>query len=832
MQSSSASVHGSVHPADAVMESAVARVAELLKRSDDLDKVELITQRLQREKAAIDVQLKAEVKSHIDSTGGAVIKLADSKRIMGEIKGELMKIDRLCSESQLSVRDFEKINRLANIHRNFVKTQEFADNMKSLHGRIQQVNDMIEDDCGDGHGGIEAQLDSRVPNLLTIHYMLSEMRDFRDSAMFHAERASEDTRRTTIKHFAPLDPLIAKFDRVVEDVGGNLLEFIRSGNTSLVVRLAKIIDLEEREDLKATVLLEVNGKAKQNGGGGGGGFRSPYMNGNGNKSNSNSKNNSNSMSVTLGNNVAPRAPRGYPTLFLRAMEKSIKDSFEACIESFPGDCITLLENLAWIYTDLELTRMELAALVPKRWQIFDTVLKFYHVETHNLLDQVLATDPDAQSILAILNYVKDYYDTMKKGFAVPKEQLQPPLLDGKENDLYDDYMKLIVNKLNEWMENLATTERQAFINRDNAPEMDNDGRYALQGEVITFKMITQQIEVAADSQQGRILAGVVEECGNVLKDRQASWEAIMTKEVKKEIRVAELLRDKKKRKEAEKAQANGQDIDSDDELQNNAGLVDYMIALANDQIRGADYTEALSSKVAPVVSQKYSAQISSTLETVSDGYVAFAKLCTNSLIEIIFSDLKPAFDILFETSTIGASAWYKGIPMSQITDTLAEYYGDVQSHMNPLLIEVFLDDLLDETVLHYLQSLRSGKHHKVSLKLPKASVQIKQDIGKMYDFFDEHHSSREHVQQVFKVFEHLLWILESPIEELGDKYTQLKAEFWDCPLSFFEAVVNARKDIDSKVAKELISVVRSEALLGGGPDEELQPTIMGRYGRS
>lgn len=812
MQSSSASVHGSVHPQDAVMESAVARVAELLKRSDDLDKVELITQRLQREKAAIDVQLKAEVKSQIDSTGGAVIKLADSKRIMAEIKGELKKIDRLCSESQLAVRDFEKINRLANIHRNFIKTQEFADNMKSLHGRIQQVNDMIEDDCGDGQGGIEAQLDSHVPNLLTIHYMLSEMRDFRDSAMFHAERASEDTRRTTIKHFAPLDPLIAKFDRVVEDVGGNLLEFIRSGNTSLVVRLAKIIDLEEREDLKATVLLEVNGKAKTNG----------HVNGNTSK---------NSMNITLGNNVAPRAPRGYPTLFLRAMEKSIKDSFEACIESFPGDCQTLLENLAWIYTDLELTRMELAALVPKRWQIFDTVLKFYHVETHNLLDQVLATDPDAQSILAILNYVKDYYDTMKKGFSVSKEQLQPPLLDGKENDLYDDYMKLIVNKLNEWMENLATTERQAFINRDNAPEMDNDGRYALQGEVITFKMITQQIEVAADSQQGRILAGVVEECGNVLKDRQASWEAIMTKEVKKEIRVAELLRDKKKRKEAEKAQANGQDIDSDDELQNNAGLVDYMIALANDQIRGADYTEALSSKVAPVVSQKYSTQISSTLETVSDGYVAFAKLCTNSLIEIIFSDLKPAFDILFETSTIGASAWYKGIPMSQITDTLAEYYGDVQSHMNPLLIEVFLDDLLDETVLHYLQSLKSGKHHKVSLKLPKASVQIKQDIGKMYDFFDEHHSSREHVQQVFKVFEHLLWILESPIEELGDKYTQLKAEFWDCPLSFFEAVVNARKDIDSKVAKELISVVRSEALLGGGLEEEQQATIMGRYGR-
>lgn len=797
------------------MESAVARVAELLKRSDDLDKVELITQRLQREKAAIDVQLKAGVKAQIDSTGGAVIKLADSKRVMAEIKAELMKIDRLCSESQLSVRDFEKINRLANIHRNFIKTQEFADNMKTLHGRIQQVNDMIENDCGDGKGNIEAQLDSRVPNLLSIHYMLSEIRDFKDAALFHAERASEDTRRTTIKHFAPLDPVIAKFDRVVEDVGGNLLEFIRSGNTSLVVRLAKIIDLEEREDLKATVLLEVNGKAKQQNGHGG--------------QNGNSKNN---MSVTLGNNVAPRSPRGYPTLFLRAMEKSIKDSFEACIESFPGDCQSLLENLAWIYTDIELTRTELAALVPKRWQIFDTVLKFYHVETHNLLDVVLATDPDAQSILAILNYVKDYYDTMKKGFSVTKEQLQPPLLDGKENDLYDDYMKLIVSKLNEWMENLATTEKQAFINRDNAPEMDNDGRYALQGEVITFKMITQQIEVAADSQQGRILAGVVEECGNVLKDRQSSWEAIMTKEVKKEIRVAALLRDKKKRKEAEKAQANGQDIDSDDELQNNAGLVDYMIALANDQIRGADYTEALSSKVAPVVSAKYSTQITNTLEGVSDGYVAFAKLCTNSLIEIIFSDLKPAFDVLFETSTLGTSSWYKGIPMSQITDTLAEYYGDVQSHMNPLLIEVFLDDLLEETVLHYLQSIRSGKHHKVSLKLPKASAQIKQDIGKMYDFFGAHHSSPEHVQQLFKVFEHLLWILESPMEELGDKYTQLKVEFWDCPLSFFEAVVYARKDIDSKVAKDLISVVRSEALLGGGPEEQLQATIMGRYGRS
>lgn len=36
-----------------------------------------------------------------------------------------------------------------------------------------------------------------------------------------------------------------------------------------------------------------------------------------------------------------------------------------------------------------------------------------------------------------------------------------------------------------------------------------------------FSIITQQIDVAAESGQGRILFGTVQECGNILKERQS-----------------------------------------------------------------------------------------------------------------------------------------------------------------------------------------------------------------------------------------------------------------------------------------------------------------------
>lgn len=706
----------------------------------------------------------------------------------------------------------------------------------------------------------EFDFNSHMPNLLTIHYYLSQLRDVEDSARHYANQSTEDVRRTIQKHFVPLNEAVEQFDKVLFDISENLLEVVRTGDPSLVVRAAKIIDAEEKQDLATRIVEEIREENSANETSSGGsvvtsksvvGRQGAEIHNNirrsviGQKSsgpfdlskdllNNNVASNaaSSTKEVMASTKEAPieqtqrqniqslmgsikeihRIRRNYPERFFEAIKKSVHSLFEGCIEAFTGNPEEILDNLDWIYTDLQLTQLELVKCTPTRWNIFEKFVKYYHEELYAMLNAFLETEPNALVILKILNYVKEYYTTMEKVLGVPRDPLlTPPLLDGKEEKLYDDYLELIKLKLQEWRANLGSTEKNNFIERAVPPESDEDKRLGMQGEVIMFSIISQQVDVAAESGQARILVGTVEECGNILKERQASWEQTMREQVMLQLN----------------DNTDGKGVTNEDGTVTGAvpgGLVEYLMALANDQIKGADYAEAISGKTAGMVSKKYRNQVISTWDFVCDGFIGLAKSCIASLILIIFHDLRPPFEQLF-----AKSIWYKGKPIKQICDTIAEYTADCKTYLNPIIFDVFVDDILEETIIKYLAALQNNG---VSLSVPKATEQIKKDIEALYILFEKNYDNPEHVQAQFRVFEHLLTTLESPIEELSNAFLSLRQDFWDAPLELFEAMVCARKDIDSKTAREIIATVRNQALhQSEQPIEHQQPTYISQFGK-
>lgn len=111
-----------------------------------------------------------------------------------------------------------------------------------------------------------------------------------------------------------------------------------------------------------------------------------------------------------------------------------------------------------------------------------------------------------------------------------------------------------------------------------------------------FSIISQQVDVAAESGQGRILLGTIEECGNILRERQNSWEKAMREQVQRQRNEPANVEELKERDPSY--------------VPVPGGLVEYLMALANDQIRGADYAEALSNKTTAMVSSKYKTKLS------------------------------------------------------------------------------------------------------------------------------------------------------------------------------------------------------------------------------
>jgi exocyst complex component 3 len=114
-------------------------------------------------------------------------------------------------------------------------------------------------------------------------------------------------------------------------------------------------------------------------------------------------------------------------------------------------------------------------------------VKAYHKALYDFFKDYVSTNPDAGSLLRISQFIKDHKNVMVKDLSLSLDLLKPPLLDGKESELLDDYLKLIVRKMDEWTGNLMKTELEEFVKREKPPEEDADGLSGMQGAVIMFQ---------------------------------------------------------------------------------------------------------------------------------------------------------------------------------------------------------------------------------------------------------------------------------------------------------------------------------------------------------
>lgn len=361
-------------------------------------------------------------------------------------------------------------------------------------------------------------------------------------------------------------------------------------------------------------------------------------------------------------------------------------------------------------------------------------VKGYHKALYDFLASYVKTSPDAGTLLRLSQFTKDYTKTMTKELSIPPEWLTPPLLDGNEANLIDSYLSLISTRMDEWTQNLMKTELDEFTKREDPPEIDADGFYGMQGAIILFQMLNQQVDLALDSNQAAVLSRVVDEAHRVMRSVQAQWIKVLDAEYKKQV-------------DGNNGSAGGVVP---------GGLVEYVMALANDQIRSADFTEALNNRLEPLVSTKYKSIISDKLNDAMDGFLDVAKRCVQVLIDVVFNDLRPATKSLFQAS------WYQDSsdgadPMGQIVETLRDYMvEDYQAHLNPNLFDLLIEDLLDTFLITYLVSVKkAGK-----IKMPQAVERMRRDVDKSVEFFSIYKSKKE-LEGYFDVLESVLTLLSA-----------------------------------------------------------------------
>lgn len=757
-------------------------ISKLIKDDLSLDRIRDLKSQLIRQRSTVDYQLNKETEKYFDYVRESLQLLNISRKSVDSVRDDINDITKLSKENKSAINRYEIISDATKIYETINITSTIYDKIVRFGKLIKQIDQMLDEELqGD-------DLETGCPRLLEIHYLLTMTRDFQDQMTVMAQNSTDDVQRTAQKLFSPIAELVSKFDKLLENLIYDIVEIVRSRQFSLAIRLFKILEVEEREDLKIIAIRNIIKKREieierssikklpNNG---------PTVARNEDEYPTDRGLYQEIMSETISTRTYPRR---YKDFFLGKLRQSIKDMFVEVRKTYSGDKkFEVLNNLDWVFNELAVVKTELAKYCPENWNIFNTFYEMYYEEVHVLINELVECEPETIIILDILDFDKTFQETLVNDFGFKKKETKSVIGAEQKETLFRDYLNLLVVKMTEWIQNLEKAEFDVFLERTTPPHTDSEGLLFLDGTKTCFQMFTQQVEVAAGSNQAKILVGVVEKfCGLLLK-RQKDWNELIEKEIQKLLKYNELYDE--------------DPTNIPPEYECPGGLLEYLIAVANDQMRAADYAMAISTKYGALVSKNYEKEITRHMDSALDGFADVVKGSLNGLLTIMFDDLKVPYAEIF------SKQWYNGTEAQQIADTLEEYLADIRPQMSPVVFNIFIGNIIDEVFLRFIDAM-NGKH-TFKLKKNKFMDAMKRDFEIFFSLFAKFvipEQKAEIIDRRFKVMEYFMDLSCEPTDAIEQTWKEFLVEYPEATIDFLSAILNCRKDVDNSTKKQLIQM--------------------------
>jgi exocyst complex component 3 len=717
------------------------------------------------------------LKEQLELTQSGMTSITEGQRTVNLIKEEMMKIDKLCAEAQNMIQDFPHINLVAQTHRNFEAVEKMRNDIQAFEERLEDLESLLTQDDEDP---------TTQDNLLPIHYGLSQLRDIRDDAMAQI-RSTEDSSTELIDNltlesghtvqdlFARLDDVVEWFDKHIGEACINLIELIQGGQEGLVVRLAIVVEEEEKTDQKVKAVQDAQRDFKD--------LASRFK------------------SI----NTGPRELRGYKDKFIKSIEYVCQAQMEETKETFTQDPEKIQKYFKWYFENLNVVKLGMVSLMPKKWKIMETYVNIYHRAMHDFL--ISFADDESlgpQYVLAVINWVDKYYARMTKlGFEA--EDLQPHVIDSRGPELIRTYRSVIIKAIDQYMDRINAQDRASFLNQDkDAYEANVDGILQTRSLGDVWQLLTQNLAVAASSERNDVIEGVVDSMFRTLVSRQ---------------RVVTQLIDEEREKYAGSNASLGADTVTI--------FQEWLIAIANDQIiciddeddatGHASYVTVFEREVVPLVSQPYvSDRLPTQIDELRNGYIDISSKCIQVFCQLIFLvDFKSILSLFFTKD------WYSTKDMASIVMTFRDYLDEYEPLLHRSLRDLMIDSLADELLIQYLSAVRN-KGVKFR-RTDQFAAKMKDDLIIVFEYFREYGQQGQDIMQRWRAVEYFLKLLESDKTQVPFAYEEFKYNYKEVHISWVEAVLRTRDDFD----RSMLNAVKAKAAETVAGDAPHDP-IMGR----
>lgn len=728
------------------VDSMTVKLAELLRHPDDLDKISALKADFTRKKAAVDSQLRIGLKEQLEVTQNGMAGIDDGQKTVAEIKAEMAKIDKLCAEAQVMIRDFPNINIVSQTNRNFNAVEAMMKDLEGFKEGIEKCKQMLQVN----------DEDENMPELLNVHYELTKLRNIRDDAMEQIRRAGDTSFEGDLEQlFGDLPEVIDHFDEHIGMISNSLINIVQRDNPSLIVRFAVIIEAEEKSDKRVKALQEVL------------------------------KDHKDMTTRFQGITDGAKEIRGYKEKFLAVIRFHAEQELNDHKHVFLDDPSKLERSFKWFFNNLNAVKQGMVPLMPKKWKIYNTYAKIYHSVMHDYLISMI-DDPETSSahMLSILNWPEKYYGKMARlGFK--SDELSPHVIDGREGELVKDFRNLIITSLDKWISRIQFTEAKDFSERHvEGSNLDADefGYFRTKNLVDLWRMLREQTDAAETSQRQDVVEGVVDAMIQRLKSRQQNAQKML-----------EAAADEYRR--------------PNPEMEGFQGLQDWLVATANDQIACIDdaeeegrsgYLTSFREKFAPLVSPAYLETADLQIAELRDGYVDLSTWCINTFASLIF-----AVDFKSVTPDFFTPRWYPGSVMKQLVVTFDEYIGDYKMVLHHSLLDILVEEMSDALLVTYLSSVRN-RGAKFRRQDP-FSDKLFSDVSTVFEFFGQNASPdvRDILKQKWRVTEHFGNLVGCDKADVVPVFERFKGEYWDLQLSWVEAVLRARDDFERRMVNEV-----------------------------
>lgn len=805
---------------------ALGRIANLIKGEDDLSKLGVLREQFIKEKQALDRQVLLATESQIDSIMTNLKNLNVAVTKLNSIKGNIGKVNSIYEELVDKMKDYDTIKKMSGVNQFLSQVSDLYVDILRFREYLDELNQIIEKE----YLIISEDIKYTLPNLLLIHYSVTQARNFLDYLVLDLG-LSDDFKLIVQRIIQPMKTTVIAFDKLLGEVIVSLTEAARDGNMELVYKLIKIIHYEQNADLQCQLM--------------------------------------NGLGLNLFLDVKlidyrkfRGQPRGYVKFFYDKLEDGLNETFNACVEHFGENKMGVFDSLQWLEDELIYVHQELNPLFPETWGLSEFIQNVYYNNLHKFTISVVNLDPPAEDLMRILAYDTHYNKFIgslqappskgeKRPKSLVKKEQRSIIGDDLKTSILEDYLKLIVTKMQEWNTNLMNRETEVFTKREEPPDKylyqqtydDEDANdqliqveienevYVLPDFKTPLTMLKEQADVAADLGYSKVLVGVLENWSRGYIERILNYQKLIDDDYDRYMLVFNNERYLERESTARKFFGGGskrQQVDVENMLPEELdkispkGLVEYLAALGNTyEINTDRLQDRFLDSYKDKVHSAYHGRIEQAFEDILVPTTDLNGRIISILVDIIINDITPGLSRLFTKQWYendGHQAGGEDPLATQIVDTIALYLYDLRLYCTYEFYSITTLVLLSRFIPLYiragLENILHGDGKKIDPNNVKKFRLFPEAIGRDVTIFYE-----GLVSLFTRRDSHILVELLRAIEYLGEIGTcpnplefipamwenEILAHFYLCSVEYVRGICMCRKDMDKSQVNTLVT---------------------------